>query len=153
MVAQDGKAAFLTAREAVIATFLKGGVAVCLPDVRGTGETRSGASADWKSSRASLSQSNLMLGQPVLGAQLRDLRTVISQLRTFDAIDAKRIAVWGDSFAQTITIVDALYATDPPANTLLYDETINAQNQPLGTTLSSPAKAVTFLINHLKLRR
>src|SRR5262249_32051243 len=75
MVAQGGKAAFLKERGEVLEALLEAGVAVCLVDVRGTGETSPGASPGRGSSRTSVSQTNLILGQPVLGAQLRDLRT------------------------------------------------------------------------------
>ncbi|MBA4187410.1 MAG: hypothetical protein C0467_05260 [Planctomycetaceae bacterium] len=100
MVAQAGKQAFLKERGEEIAAFLKAGVVVCLVDVRGTGETRPGNSADRGSSRTSVSQVNLILGQPVLGSQLRDLRTAIRWLATRDGIDGKKLAVWGDSFAR-----------------------------------------------------
>lgn len=100
MVAQGGKAGFLKERGEVIEAFLKAGVAVCLPDVRGTGETRPGTSAERGSSRTSVSQTNLILGQPVLGAQLRDLRAVIRWLKAHDALDGT-ILLWGDSFTPT----------------------------------------------------
>ena len=99
MVAQAGKAAFLKERGDAVAAFLKAGVAVCLVDVRGTGETQAGKSADRSGARTSVSQMNLMLGQTVLGAQVRDLRTVVRWLRTREGIDGKRLALWGDSFA------------------------------------------------------
>ena len=41
-VAQEGKAGFLAHRAGAIADLLRGGAAVCLPDVRGTGETNPG---------------------------------------------------------------------------------------------------------------
>ena len=100
MVAQAGKAGFLKERSAAIEAFLKAEIAVCLVDVRGTGETKPGTSADRGSNRTSISQTNLILGQPLLGSQLRDLRTVIRWLQAKDGIDPKRIAVWGDSFAK-----------------------------------------------------
>jgi cephalosporin-C deacetylase-like acetyl esterase len=100
MLASAGKAAFLKERGDAISAFLKAGVAVCLVDVRGTGETRPGSSADRGSSRTSISQTNLILGQPVLGAQLRDLRTAIRWLAARDGIDGKKLAMWGDSFAK-----------------------------------------------------
>jgi len=73
---------------------------VALVDVRGTGETRAGTSAGRGSNRTSISQTNLILGQPVLGAQLRDLRAVIRHLQGYAYLDGKKIAVWGDSFAK-----------------------------------------------------
>jgi hypothetical protein len=99
MFAQAGKAAFLKERGDAIAALLKAGVAVCLVDARGTGETRAGTSAERGSSRTSIAQTNLILGQPVLGSQLRDLRTVVRWLGTRDDLDGKKMGVWGDSFA------------------------------------------------------
>ncbi len=99
MVAQGGKAGFLKERAEEIEAFLKAGVAVCLVDVRGTGETKAGASAERGSTRTSISQTHLILGQPLLGAQLRDLRTVLAWLRMSETIDGQHIGLWGDSFA------------------------------------------------------
>ena len=99
MVANGGKRGFLKERGAEIAALLDAGIAVALVDVRGTGETRPGSSADRGSNRTSISQTNSILGQPVLGSQLRDLSTVIGWLRIRPEIDAKKIGVWGDSFA------------------------------------------------------
>src|ERR1051325_10851496 len=41
------------------------------------------------------------LGNTLLGARVKDLRTVLAYLRTGKQIDASRIALWGDSFAPT----------------------------------------------------
>ena len=100
LVAQAGKAAFLKERSEAIAAFLTANVAVCLADVRGTGETKPGTSADRTSTRTSVSQQSLILGRPVLGGQLRDLRTVLRWLAGQKSFDADRLAVWGDSFAK-----------------------------------------------------
>jgi cephalosporin-C deacetylase-like acetyl esterase len=100
MIAQPGKAAFLKQRGDVIAAFLKAGVAVCLADVRGTGETQPGDGSPGRTgSRTSISQTNLILGQPLLGSQLRDLRAVVRWLQERTDLDGNRLAVWGDSFA------------------------------------------------------
>ena len=40
-LSQSGKAGFLRERSTTLAQLVKGGAAVCLPDLRGTGETRS----------------------------------------------------------------------------------------------------------------
>jgi dienelactone hydrolase len=118
MVAQAGKGAFLKHRGEAIRDFLKNGVAVCLVDVRGTGETRAGDSAGRTSSRTSLSQTNLILGTPLLGAQVRDLRTVARWLAKRDDIDGSKLAAWGESFAPASEIGDALAfphdAPNPP---------------------------------------
>jgi len=120
MVAQAGKAAFLKERSDVLTAFLKAGVAVCLVDVRGTGETRPGnGSADRSSSRTSISQTELILGQTVLGNQLRDLRAAVRWLGARTDLDSTKVAVWGDSFAEsnpsTRNQLVPLDAPDPPA--------------------------------------
>jgi cephalosporin-C deacetylase-like acetyl esterase len=98
-LAQEGKQAFLKQRADMIAGLLKQGVAVCLPDVRGTGETRPGNGRDRNSAATSISSSEWMLGQTLVGSRLRDVRSVIRALKNEQAIDAARIALWGDSFA------------------------------------------------------
>jgi hypothetical protein len=98
-VSQAGKQALLAKRTEAIARLLDEGIAVCLPDVRGTGETRSGDDRGRASTATSVSATALMLGRPLLGGRLRDLRSVLAYLRQRGDINAKRIALWGDSFA------------------------------------------------------
>jgi cephalosporin-C deacetylase-like acetyl esterase len=101
MVAQGGKAGFFKERIDVLDVFLKSGFVVCLVDVRGTGETSpSDGSPGRTGSRTSISQTNLILGQPLLSGQLRDLRMVIHWLQARKDIDPKKVAIWGDSFAK-----------------------------------------------------
>jgi len=42
-----------------------------------------------------------MLGQTLVGARLRDVRSVLRHLRRRADLDAGRVALWGDSFAPT----------------------------------------------------
>src|SRR5262249_11515788 len=99
---QEGKQELLRKRSDEIVRLLQGGVAVCLPDVRGTGETKpAGDSRGRTSSSTSISSSELMLGQTLLGARLRDLRTVCRYLRGRPEFHAGPVALWGDSFAAT----------------------------------------------------
>jgi dienelactone hydrolase len=98
-IAQGGKQEFLKKRATDIAALLQGGVAVCLPDLRGTGETRPGTSGGRNSERTAVAASELMLGRTLLGLRMRDLRSVLRHLRGRAELDPKRIALWGDSFA------------------------------------------------------
>jgi dienelactone hydrolase len=98
-VAQGGKQEFLRMRSAIIAGLLKEGVAICLPDLRGTGETRPGDDRGRASLATAISSSELMLGQTLVGSRLRDLRTVLRYLRTRKGLDATHLGLWGDSFA------------------------------------------------------
>jgi len=100
MVAQAGKRRLLMSRADVVAELLAGGVAVCLVDVRGTGETSAGDGRTRRSYATSLSSTELMLGTTAVGQRLQDVRSVLSWLRTVEGIDAKRLAVWGDSLAE-----------------------------------------------------
>ena len=98
-VAQAGKAALLRRRAKEVAALLAGGAAVCLPDVRGTGETRASRSRGRYSEDVPTASAEQMLGGTMLGARLRDLRAVLTYLRGRSDVDAKRIALWGDSLA------------------------------------------------------
>jgi dienelactone hydrolase len=99
-VAQDGKQAFLRQRSEALAELLGSGVAVCLPDVRGTGETRpAGTTRRHSGTDTSLSAAEWMLGQTLVGARLRDVRSVLRYLRGRSDLDRRRVALWGDSFA------------------------------------------------------
>lgn len=98
-LAQHGHAKFLSDRKATLTELLAQGVAVCLPDVRGTGASSPEGSREMRSEATSLSATELMLGGTLLGARLRDLRSVLAHLRARADVDATRIALWGDSFA------------------------------------------------------
>lgn len=99
VIAQAGKERWLRERSASVAELLASGIAVCCADLRGTGETRAGDSRDRTSAATALAAEELMLGRTMVGAQLRDLRSVIRYLGTRTDIDRLRIAVWGDSLA------------------------------------------------------
>ena len=78
--AQNGKGAFLSDRAAEVTSLLKRGVALCLADVRGSGESASGEAARG-SGLASLAATELMLGNTALGARLKDARSVVRYFR------------------------------------------------------------------------
>jgi hypothetical protein len=96
---QEGKQTFLKGRAADVADLLRGGAAVCLPDLRGTGETHPGDGRGRQSTATGLASTRLMLGGTLLGERLRDLRSVLRYLRGRRDLDAGRLAVWGDSFS------------------------------------------------------
>jgi cephalosporin-C deacetylase-like acetyl esterase len=101
MVSASGKASFLKERGDEISLFLKSGIAVALADVRATGEIRLGSgSPALGGARTSVSQTELILGQTLVGTQFRDLRALIHHLQKYDYLDGTRIGVWGDSFAK-----------------------------------------------------
>ena len=96
-IGKQGKERFLASRSTEIEMLLRAGVAVCLPDLRGTGETA--PEPDWQNNGQNLAEMEVALGNTLLGARVKDLRTVLAWLRGVQEIDASRIAVWGDSFA------------------------------------------------------
>jgi cephalosporin-C deacetylase-like acetyl esterase len=125
-----GKAGFLRQRAADVAALLEGGAAVCLVDVRGTGETAPGPGRGRTSRATAQSSSLLMLGETQLGGQLRDVRSVLAWLRSRDDLDATRVAVWGDS---------PTVANGPETNFLVprdSDDDLPAQAEPLGGLLA-----------------
>ena len=94
---QGGKAAFLARRSAALSAVLKQGVAVCLADVRGAGETANAGARG--SSSAAFAATELMLGETALGGRLKDARTVVRYLAARSDLDPKRLLIWGDSVA------------------------------------------------------
>jgi cephalosporin-C deacetylase-like acetyl esterase len=98
-VSQHGKQAFLKQKGDVIAELLAEGIAVCLPDLRGTGESSPDEDRGRNSSLTSYSSSELMLGKTMVGHCLRDLRGVLRYLRGREEFTGSGVALWGDSFA------------------------------------------------------
>ena len=95
-VAQGGKDRFLRGRPAELAALVEAGFAVCLPDVRGTGET---ASSRGENPYGGDVQQQFDLSRNLLGSRLKDLRSVLAYLRSRPDAGGKKIAVWGESFA------------------------------------------------------
>ena len=95
--AEGGKALFLEDRQHEIETLLKSGVAVCLPDVRGTGETSPDSRRDPENDENMQAVSEQMLGETLVGRRLKDLRTVLVYLEQRQDLDGKRIGLWGES--------------------------------------------------------
>ncbi|HET6251736.1 MAG TPA: acetylxylan esterase, partial [Tepidisphaeraceae bacterium] len=116
-IAQEGHAVFLARRSAAIARLIDGGAIVCLADLRGAGDSaRAGDDRDRTSQSTDVAASYLMLGQPLLGQRLRDLRCVLKYLRGDRSVDPARIALWGESFASPNAPerrVDVPYGADP----------------------------------------
>jgi hypothetical protein len=81
-----------------LAALVKHGVAICLADVRGTGETAK--AGERHSGSTSLPATEFMLGSTGVGAQLKDARTILRYLSHRRDLDPNRLAVWGDSFAK-----------------------------------------------------
>ncbi len=101
-VCGEGKDRFLKENAEAIAHLLQNRVAVCLPDVRATGETRIGDNRSRTSSLTSLCSTEQMLGGTMLGGRINDLRAVLAYLavRRNRDIHPARTAMWGDSFAK-----------------------------------------------------
>ncbi len=116
-LAQEGKGRFLAEHRGQIAALLEAGAAVCLPDLRGTGETAPEAphawQLAWNSPGTWISSSELMLGGTLLGGRLRDARAVLRYLRRRGELDGRRVALWGDSFSP----VNPEQFDDPPLKT------------------------------------
>lgn len=97
-IVAGGKGRFLSERGEEVMSLLGNGIAVCLPDLRGIGEL-----ADTQSrgpDAMSLAASEFMLGDTLLGARLKDARTVFRYLASRPDIDPAHIALWGESLAE-----------------------------------------------------
>jgi dienelactone hydrolase len=124
-LAQDGNAGFLKHRAETITELLKQKCAVCLPDLRGTGETASDGRGR-QSGGTGYSATLLMHGQTVPGAQLQELVVVENAL---SKLGYTSIALWGDSFSEP---------NDPKGNFAvpLDASKMPRQSEPMGATLA-----------------
>jgi hypothetical protein len=106
-IASDGILPALERQRATIATALNTGVTVVLAEVRGTGAGNSETDRGQQSAATSHSATALMLGQPLLGRQLRDLRTV---WRHVQPLDGGREAIVIGGSGMTPLSPDAVFA-------------------------------------------
>ena len=127
-ISQAGKAGFWANRSDEIQRLLASGVAVCLPDLRGTGETAPQGHRGRQSEATSISATELMLGQTLMGSRLRDLRSVLRYLHGRDDLQGIKVCLWGDSFSPT----------NPPgfADPLIGEEDPPEPSEPLGGLLA-----------------
>lgn len=98
--AQEGKARILRERGGSIAHLLERGATVCLPDLRGFGETAPDEDRSWYGPATKHASSELMLGRTQLGNRLFDLRAVLMALRAQKIAEWNAVMIWGDSFAR-----------------------------------------------------
>ena len=139
-IAQRGKDGFLKERTKKVSDLIEKGSIIFLPDIRYTGENCSFVSRDRQSESTSISATEWMLGQTILGSQLRDLRSVIRYIGTRSDVKSNEIKLWGDSFAPTnpsdfkdplIDEGQSLYQAEPLGAILalfgaLYEENVSA---------------------------
>jgi len=144
-VAQQGKEAFLRERADEIAGLLAAKVVVCLPDVRGTGETRPGDLHACQGPAIRASMDELMLGRTLLGLQLSDLRSVLWYLGQEAAVDIRRLALWGDSFAP-INPPDLVI---PEQNGKRTDNPADWPDEPYGPAIAEPLGGLLALLGGL----
>ncbi|MFN7995022.1 MAG: acetylxylan esterase [Bryobacteraceae bacterium] len=131
-LAEGGKEAFFATRAPQIEALLHAGNAICLPDVRGTGETSPDGRRDAENDENMQAVNEHMLGETLLGRRLKDLRTVLAYLRRRTDVDGARAALWGESLApvnDAHTIMDEfqLWQVGPQ---------IHHQGEPLGGLLA-----------------
>ncbi len=98
-----GTATYMRTHAIELAHLVRAGHAVCMCDMRGTGDSRSASNRGRTSSATSISSSLLMLGDPLIAGQLRDLRLVWAWLKSRSDVDATKIQVWGDSRGPTLS--------------------------------------------------
>src|SRR6185295_5533489 len=89
-VAQEGKERFLSDRAKAIEALIRAGVAVCLPDLRGTGETSPDFDRSDDGGHRAQADREFALGGNLIGARLKDLRTVLAYLGSRADIDGSR---------------------------------------------------------------
>jgi cephalosporin-C deacetylase-like acetyl esterase len=131
-ISEGGKERLAVHESDRIQALLKAGIAICLPDVRGVGETSPDARRGPFGAETSLAATELMLGNTLLGSRLKDLRTVLAYVSARPDIDPKRIGVWGDSF---VPVNPQRFLLDESPNWAIGPE-VQRQAEPLGGLLA-----------------
>jgi dienelactone hydrolase len=128
---QGGIQALLSQRAETVAALLQEGIGLCFAEMRGMGPARDRGRT---SSATSLSATELMLGETVLGHQLRELRELLAHLRKHADVDAPRLVLWGES----------LTTVNPPDRDLAVP--LDADSQP---ALAEPGCCLLALLGGL----
>jgi dienelactone hydrolase len=131
-VAEAGKAGFLEQRPNEISALLRKGIAVCLPDVRGTGEATPDGRRDPENDENMQAVNEEMLGETLVGRRLKDLRSVLAYLRGREDLDAKRLGLWGES----LTPVNPARLVEDELPLWTVGPQIQQQGEPLGGMLA-----------------
>ena len=97
VIAPEGRGKWLAERSEPAAQALQAGKALAIVELRGMGRTRVGDGRDRTSGSTAVAASELMLGEPRIAAQLRELRGVIDLLRKSRHIQGDAIELWADS--------------------------------------------------------
>jgi dienelactone hydrolase len=140
-LAHGGKGLFLERRAPEIGRLLEASVAVCLPDLRGTGESRPDEMHGLESEYVNCSEDERMLGRSVLGLQLGDLRAVLAWLRSRPELQPGRVGLWGESFAPFNLAAGCAQEHDPR----LVDHCLHP-NLPHGPAVAEPSGPILALL-------
>jgi hypothetical protein len=140
-LAHGGKGLFLERRAPEIGRLLEAGVAACLPDLRGTGETRPDDMHGLESRYIDSSEDERVLGRSVLGLRLGDLRAVLGWLRSRPEIATGRVGLWAESFAPFNLAADCVREHDPR----LVDHCLDP-NLPHGPAVAEPSGPILALL-------
>jgi hypothetical protein len=136
-ISHGGKERFLVNRAAELERLIQSGIAICLPDVRGTGETSPSPDRNRDGgAHHGLAQMESDLGRNLLGARLKDVRSVIAYLRARSDVNRNAISLWGDSFS-------------PPNSPELYLDELEYEVSPQIQHRSEPMGAMLALLSAL----
>lgn len=128
-VADDGVVGLLRRRGDSIARRVLAGNEVVLTEVRGTGLSAPGDDQGPQSALTRHSATSLMLGEPLLAGQLRDLQSIWQHLKSNQPGASFELAVLGDSSAKA----------RPPGEPFSYPHRINSprpESRPAGALLA-----------------
>ena len=99
-IAQSGARSLLVHRARLVRSLRRRGARVCLVDLRATGPSPGGDEFRGRHARSTIASSAaLMLNDPIVAQQLRDLRTILCHLREEARPTRSPLVLWGDSTA------------------------------------------------------
>lgn len=96
-----GKRSLVKGRWKELREILDGGVAVLMPDLRGTGESAMDTDESFMGDDCSLNGFGYRLGRPVIGMRVRDALCCVEYLRSREDINGGRLGLIGDSLSES----------------------------------------------------
>ena len=107
--ASDGIESILKRRRRDLVAGLENTILIVLVDVRGVGATSPGSDHGQQSAATAHSATALMLGQPLLGQQLRDLRTAWRHIQSLEDVKLDELILAGGA-GETPLAAGAVFA-------------------------------------------
>ncbi len=97
---ERNRTALIEKRYCEIVSLLDNGWIICMPNVRGTGESAPQSAYTFHNAETAQNCGGFETGHPLIGFRVKDIRCTVDYLASRSDVDQKRICLFGDSLAR-----------------------------------------------------